>query len=160
MSRRDHCATTTRLLLVEDESTNQMVIKSILKKFGYLVDVANNGREAIKALEINDYALVLMDCMMPVLNGYETTAIIRDQTSTVTNHNIPVIALTANAMREDRDNCLAAGMDDYLTKPFEFAELQAILGKWIPSDSVHLTEKGATTMVQECVPERGTVQTT
>ncbi len=161
VGRRNSCTTTTRLLLVEDESTNQMVIQSILKKFGYLVDVASNGREAIKALENNDYALVLMDCMMPVLNGYETTAIIREQTSTVKNHTIPVIALTANAMREDRDNCLAAGMDDYLTKPFEFAELLAMLGKWIPADSDdNRTGKGATAMGQECVQERDSVQTT
>ena len=133
------------LLLAEDEPTNQMVIKTILTKFGYLVDVANNGSEAINALENNDYALVLMDCMMPVMNGYEATAVIRDQISKVRNHAIPVIALTANVMREDRDKCLEAGMDDYLAKPLEFTELQVMLEKWVPFDfkfgSVHPTDQ-------------------
>ena len=122
----------TRLLLAEDEPTNQMVMKTLLAKFGYLVDVANNGREALKLLEENNYVLVLMDCMMPVLNGYETTAVIRDQASAVKNHAIPVIALTANAFKEDRDCCLAAGMDDYLAKPLNVADLMAMLKKWIP----------------------------
>jgi len=124
-----------RLLLVEDESTNQMVIKSMLTKLGYLVDVANNGSEAITALEGNDYALVLMDCMMPVLNGYQATAIIRDQASAVRNHAIPLIALTAKAFKEDRTICRTAGMDDYLSKPVYVADLLAMLKKWLPADS-------------------------
>jgi len=111
---------------------NQVVAKAILERFGYRVDVANNGCEALKSLEENDYALVLMDCMMPVLNGYETTAEIRDHSSNVRNHAIPVIALTANAMWEDRDKCLAAGMDDYLSKPLEVVELLATVKKWLP----------------------------
>jgi CheY-like chemotaxis protein/HPt (histidine-containing phosphotransfer) domain-containing protein len=94
------------------------------------VDVAINGCEALKLLEENDYALVFMDCMMPVMNGYDATAVIRDQTSAVKDHSIPVIALTANAMREDGDTCLAAGMDDYLAKPIEVEKLLAMLGKW------------------------------
>jgi pentatricopeptide repeat protein len=95
----------------------------------------NNGSEVINALEKNnDYALVLMDCMMPVMNGYETTAVIRDPASKVRNHSIPVIALTANAMREDRDKCLAAGMDDYLSKPIDVAVLMALLENWAPAD--------------------------
>jgi PAS domain S-box-containing protein len=120
----------TRLLLVEDDLTNQLVTWSILSKFGYQVDVAINGCEALKLLEENDYALVFMDCMMPVMNGYDATAVIRDQTSEVKDHSIPVIALTANAMREDGDKCLAAGMDDYLAKPIEVEKLLAMLGKW------------------------------
>jgi len=111
------------------------VTKSILTKCGCQVDVANNGSEALMLMEENDYALVLMDCMMPVINGYDTTAFIRDQTSAVRNHDVPVIALTANAMREDSDNCRAAGMNDYLTKPFDVAELLAMLNKWLPSGS-------------------------
>ena len=114
--------TAIRLLLAEDEPTNQLVTKSVITKFGYLVDVANNGSEAVKALESNDYAMVLMDCMMPVLNGYEATAVIRDQASAVRNHAIPVIALTANAFKEDRDKCLAAGMNDYLSKPLVMSD--------------------------------------
>jgi CheY-like chemotaxis protein len=94
------------------------------------VDVAGDGREGLKLLGESDYALVLMDCMMPVLDGYETTAAIRDRTSNVRNHAIPVIALTANAMREDRDKCLAAGMDDYISKPIVVPLLLATLEKW------------------------------
>ncbi|HIJ86570.1 MAG TPA: PAS domain S-box protein [Desulfuromonadales bacterium] len=137
--RGDLCGDSTRLLLAEDEPTNQLVIKSILKKFGFHVDVVSNGCDALKALENNDYALVLMDCMMPELNGYETTGVIRDQASAVRNHAIPVIALTANAFKEDRDKCLAAGMDDYLSKPLDIDTLLAMLEKWIPLDSTYAT---------------------
>ncbi|HIJ81780.1 MAG TPA: response regulator [Desulfuromonadales bacterium] len=119
-----------RLLLVEDEPTNQLVLKSILEKLGYSLDVAENGEEALWQLKNSDYDLVLMDCMMPVMNGYDATARIRDETSGVKNHAIPVIALTANALREDRERCLAAGMDDYLPKPVVVEELLAMLQKW------------------------------
>lgn len=94
------------------------------------MDLAQNGREALDLLEQNEYALVLMDCMMPVLDGYDATSVIRDPTSSVRQHGIPVIALTANAMREDRDKCLAVGMDDYLAKPLEVPELLAMLRRW------------------------------
>jgi CheY-like chemotaxis protein len=81
-------------------------------------------------LKNNDYAVVLMDCMMPVLNGYEATAVIRNQASAVRNHAIPVIALTAKAFAEDREICRAAGMDDYLSKPVQIPDLLAMLEKW------------------------------
>lgn len=123
------------LLLVEDDPTNQFLIKTILELSGYTVDVTSNGQSALQLLTEHDYALVLMDCMMPELNGYETTAAIRDPSSTVRNHAIPVIALTANAMREDRNECLAAGMDDYLSKPLKSADLTDMLQKWLRSDS-------------------------
>ena len=126
--------TNIRILLVEDDAINQFAISRLLSKIGYRVDVADNGSEALKLLEKNDYALVLMDCMMPVLDGYEATAAIRDPASNVRNHAIPVIAITANAMREDRDKCLAAGMDDYLSKPVEVAALRAMLEKWLTPD--------------------------
>jgi CheY-like chemotaxis protein len=74
-----------------------------------------------------------MDCMMPELNGFETTAVIRDPTSAVRNHAIPIIALTAKAFKEDRASCLAAGMDDYLAKPIEITKVLAVLEKWVPS---------------------------
>ncbi|MBE0504293.1 MAG: response regulator [Desulfuromonadales bacterium] len=121
-----------RILLAEDDQINQHMTKLFLTKSGYLVDVANNGREALKLLEENDYAMVLMDCMMPELSGYETTTMIRNPASAVRDHSIPVIALTANAMQEDRDNCLAAGMDDYLVKPIEVSKVLEILKKWVP----------------------------
>jgi len=129
------------LLLAEDEPINQKVIKSMLTKLGYLVDVASNGHEAIRALEDNDYALVLMDCMMPVLDGYKTTTVIRDPASSVRNHAIPVIALTAKAFKEDRHICRAAGMDDYLSKPVYVADLQVMLKRWVGTDSAQLANK-------------------
>jgi signal transduction histidine kinase/CheY-like chemotaxis protein len=119
-----------RVLLAEDEPTNQMVVRSTLTRYGYLVDIANNGSEALAALKDNDYDLVLMDCMMPVLNGFDTTAVIRDQASSVRNHNIPVIALTAKAFKEDRNLCRAAGMNDYLSKPILVPDLLEMLEKW------------------------------
>ena len=122
----------TRILVAEDDLTNQLMTKAILEKFGYQVDVANNGYDALKLLEKNDYILVLMDCMMPKLNGYEATAVIRNPASAVRDHAIPVIALTANAFKEDRDNCLAARMDDYLAKPIDVMKVLALLEKWLP----------------------------
>ena len=124
-----------RILLAEDDLTNQLVTKSILLKFGYQVDVACNGKEALWFLKYNNYALVLMDCMMPVMNGYDTTKIIRDISSDVRDHTIPVIALTANTMHEDRVSCLASGMNDFLSKPLEFNELLSMLNKWLPYGS-------------------------
>jgi CheY-like chemotaxis protein len=121
-----------RVLVVEDDLTNQLMTKAILEKFGYQVDVANNGADALKLLEKNDYILVLMDCMMPILNGYEATAVIRNPASAVRDHAIPIIALTANAFKEDRDSCLAAGMDDYLAKPIDVTKVLAVLEKWLP----------------------------
>lgn len=144
-----------RLLLVEDDPTTQLVTKSILVKSGYLVDVANNGSEAIKILEHNDHDVVLMDCMMPLMNGYEATAVIRDQASKVRNHSIPVIALTANVFKEDRDRCFAAGMDDYLAKPLDVKGLLAVLEKWLPSGSGLSTHTAVTITggkPERCVP--------
>jgi len=136
----------SRILLAEDDQINQHMTKLFLTKSGYDVDVASHGREALQLLEKNDYALVLMDCMMPELSGFETTTMIRNPASAVRNHTIPVIALTANATREDRDNCLAAGMDDYLVKPIEVTKVLEILKKWLPraSEAVEHTDVDAT----------------
>ncbi len=123
-------ATPLRILLTEDDPPSQLLVSSLLKEFGYLVDVAKNGKEAVAALEKNDYALVLMDCMMPEMSGFAVTAIIRDPASAVRRQDIPVIALTGNAMKQDRDHCLAFGMDDHLSKPLMLADLLAMLKKW------------------------------
>jgi signal transduction histidine kinase/CheY-like chemotaxis protein/HPt (histidine-containing phosphotransfer) domain-containing protein len=120
------------ILLVEDEPINQNVAKAILTKFGYQVNVVNNGREAITALEKDNYSLVLMDCMMPEMSGFEATAHIRDEASHVTNHNIPIIALTANSMQEDRSKCFAVGMDGFVSKPFDIVALKNLLHAWLP----------------------------
>ncbi len=119
------------VLLAEDDITNQIVVRTFLVKLGFIVDIAENGREALNALHQKDYDLVLMDCMMPGMNGYEATAAIRDHSSSVRNHDIPVIALTAHVMRSDREKCLGAGMNDYLAKPLEFTALIAMLDKWL-----------------------------
>lgn len=120
-----------RILLTEDEPNVQKIFPRLLKPHGYLVDVAVDGKEALQALENNDYALVLMDCMMPGMNGYEVTAVIRDPASAVRRHDIPIIALTGNAMKQDRDECIAAGMDDHLPKPLLLPDLLAMLEKWL-----------------------------
>lgn len=107
-----------RILVAEDNIINQKIVMRILeKKFGYEADVVTNGKEAIESLERLDYNLVLMDCQMPELDGYEATRIIRNENSSVRDHNIPIIAMTANAMNGDREKCLEAGMNDYVTKP-------------------------------------------
>ena len=107
-----------RILLVEDNIVNQKVaLLTLDMKLGYRADTAANGKEALEALSRQDYDLVLMDCQMPEMDGYQTSLAIRDPNSSVRNHDIPIVAMTANAMKGDREKCLAAGMDDYVAKP-------------------------------------------
>jgi CheY-like chemotaxis protein len=121
----------TRLLLVEDNFVNQRVAVYMLTKLGHEVDVARHGRQAIDMLGKSDYALVLMDCQMPEMDGFEATRIIRDPASAVRNHEIPVIAMTANAFPDDRARALASGMNDFLAKPVDRAVLTVALSKWL-----------------------------
>jgi CheY-like chemotaxis protein len=121
----------TRLLLVEDNFVNQRVATYMLVKLGYRVDVAHNGREAIERLRDSAYGLVLMDCQMPDMDGFEATRIIRDPGSEVRDHAIPIIAMTANAFPEDRARSLACGMNDFLSKPVEQATLAEMIAKWL-----------------------------
>lgn len=123
-----------RILLAEDDHISQMVIMNTLAKYGCKVDIADNGLQAVEFLEKNDYSLVLMDCMMPHMNGYDATTVIRDSASATRSHSIPVVALTANAFKEDRDKCLAAGMNDFLSKPVDIDELLLMLKKWTGLD--------------------------
>ena len=119
-----------RMLLVEDNATNQNVALKMLKKLGYGADVANNGKEAVDMLKVAPYDLIFMDCMMPVMDGYEATRVIRDPASGVLFPDIPIIAMTAHAMKGDREKCLAAGMNDYISKPFQPSELAGVIERW------------------------------
>ncbi len=120
-----------RILLAEDNITNQIVAKGILEKFGYYVDAVANGIEAIRALEKIPYDMVLMDLQMPELDGLEATRMIRNTASNVINPDIPVVAMTANAMAGDREKCLNAGMNDYISKPVDPIILAEKIEKWI-----------------------------
>ncbi|KXS44174.1 MAG: multi-sensor hybrid histidine kinase [Methanolobus sp. T82-4] len=119
-----------RILLVEDNIINQKVAQSILSKLGLDSDIANNGAEAIKILERTDYDLVFMDVQMPDMDGFEATRIIRNPNSAVHKHDIPVIAMTAHAMDGDRERCIEAGMDDYISKPIEIEPLTGLLNRY------------------------------
>jgi signal transduction histidine kinase/ActR/RegA family two-component response regulator len=120
-----------RLLLVEDNFVNQRVALYMLNKLGHRVDVARHGREAVDMLSKSRYDLVLMDCQMPEMDGFEATKIIRDLKSTVLDHEVPVVAMTANAFPEDRARALAGGMNDFLAKPVDRSVLAGMLAKWI-----------------------------
>ncbi|WP_095137313.1 response regulator [Pseudomonas sp. Irchel s3a10] len=121
-----------RVLLVEDNPVNQLVAKGMLGKLGCDVVVAAHGAEALDQLEHDEFDLVLMDCNMPVMDGYEASRQIRQSGRWP---NLPIVALTANAMSEERERCRAAGMSDYLAKPFRREELAALLDQWMPATS-------------------------
>jgi two-component system sensor histidine kinase/response regulator len=118
-----------RILLVEDNPINQKVALIRLRKLGCVADVAVNGREAVQAVEKNSYDLVLMDIQMPEMDGYEATRNIRQLLSQ--GQRLPIVAMTANAMKGDRERCLAAGMDDYISKPIDPATFNTILDRWL-----------------------------
>jgi signal transduction histidine kinase/CheY-like chemotaxis protein len=126
-----------RLLLVEDNFVNQRVALYMLNKLGHRVDVARHGREAVDMLSKSRYDLVLMDCQMPEMDGFEATRIIRDRKSTVLDHEVPVVAMTANAFPDDRARALAGGMNDFLAKPVDRSVLASMLAKWIkPAEAI------------------------
>lgn len=129
------------VLVVEDNPVNQKVAANMIEKLGYRVNVAANGREAVESLARIPYALVFMDCQMPEMDGFEATRIIRAQEATLRQTSgqsvhLPIIAMTANAMKEDREQCLAVGMDDFLSKPVTSKPLTAVLHRWLPLDTI------------------------
>ncbi|MBV8951495.1 MAG: response regulator [Actinobacteria bacterium] len=145
------------ILLVEDNTMNQLVATRMLAKLGYRCDVANNGQEALAAIIAGAYDAVLMDCQMPVMDGYEATRQLRSREH-ASGHRLPVIAMTAAAMQGDREACLEAGMDDYITKPIRVETIGEALDRWIttkvsePEESPGIETARATDTVID--PER------
>lgn len=125
------------ILLVEDNLTNQAVAAAILEQLGLTIDIANNGQEAIDKLHSHQYDLIFMDCHMPVMDGYEATQRIREKQNL---KNIPIVAMTANAMKGDREKCLNVGMDDYISKPIHPERIQQVLTQWLTTLDTTPTE--------------------
>jgi two-component system, sensor histidine kinase and response regulator len=129
------CRLKGRVLLVEDNIVNQLVAREMLSGLGCRIEVAGNGREALEALSNSRFDAVLMDCQMPELDGYQATRAIREREQVAGGARLPVIALTANALEGDRERCIEAGMDDYLTKPFKREQLARVLSRHLPAGS-------------------------
>jgi CheY-like chemotaxis protein len=125
--------TELRILVAEDNAVNRKVACKQLENLGYTADIATNGEEVLQRLENQTYDIILMDCQMPVLDGYTTTQTLRQRWNNSQSEILypVVIAMTANAMSEDREKCLDAGMNDYISKPVRKARLQEILTNWI-----------------------------
>ena len=120
-----------RILLAEDNVINRKLALRLIEKFGYRADAVANGKEAVAALELVPYDLVLMDVQMPEMDGFEATQMIRNPQSKVQNHSVPIIAMTAHALKGDQKRCLKAGMDDYLPKPIDPKELLRVIEKYL-----------------------------
>ncbi|WP_139302521.1 response regulator, partial [Thalassotalea sp. PP2-459] len=131
-SSREYPQFAARVLVVEDNAINQKVAQGLLIKFGLQVDIAVNGEEALKSLENLQFDLVFMDCQMPVMDGYEATQKVRSSELKLRKRKIPIIAMTANSMAGDREKCLAAGMDDFISKPINPNTVQEVLKQWLP----------------------------
>jgi CheY-like chemotaxis protein/HPt (histidine-containing phosphotransfer) domain-containing protein len=130
-----------RILLAEDNATNQLVALGILKKLGLQADVAENGLECLKSLKSKTYDLILMDIQMPEMDGIAATRHIRK--STAVYNTIPIVAMTAHAMQGDRERFLAAGMNDYVTKPVSPQSLAAALDRWLPGRNPATSESSS-----------------
>ena len=131
------------LLIVEDHAINQQVAQGIAAKLGYRSDVAGDGIEALAALERRSYDAVLMDCHMPEMDGFEATVAIRRREAEGQRH-VPIIAMTAGALAEDREKCIVCGMDDYLAKPVKAHQMEAVLKRWARGGDEPLQDQGDT----------------
>lgn len=131
-----------RVLIADDNEVNQLITSKMVEKMGLQHRVVANGREALEAVRNEDFDVVLMDCHMPEMDGYEATRLIRAENAT-RNSTLPIIAITAGVSKEDLDQCFAVGMDDHVTKPITFAALQAALFKWIQKISKTGTKKAS-----------------
>jgi CheY-like chemotaxis protein len=123
-----------RVLVAEDNAVNQLLVRRMFEKLGIRIDLAANGREAVQMATEFEYDIIFMDCSMPELDGYEATAILREQDR---GRRIPIVAVTANAMSEDRARCLEAGMDDHLTKPVRIEDIRSALERWVSEPEQH-----------------------
>ncbi len=121
------------VLIVEDNAVNQMVIDELLRGFGHKTFLAENGQQALELVAAGNIDLVLMDCQMPVMDGFEATRRLRDREAEQGRPRLTIIAVTANAIKGDRERCLEAGMDDYVSKPINTVKLKAALAKHAPS---------------------------
>lgn len=122
-----------RVLLVEDNPVNQQVATRLLAAFGVVPQIAINGREAVDRVQMERFDMVLMDCQMPVMDGYQATDAIRQRERRMGGARVPIVAMTANAMQGDRERCIAAGMDDYVSKPVKKSTLESVLARWLAS---------------------------
>lgn len=132
-----HAKLAGRVLLAEDNPVNQEVAGAMLQRIGVSMKIANNGQEAVDLLQEDRFDLVLMDCQMPIMDGFEATAAIRKREADLGLPALPIIALTANAISGDREHCLAQGMSDYLSKPFAQEQLHELLARWLPERRAH-----------------------
>ncbi|HNC42092.1 MAG TPA: response regulator, partial [Nitrosomonas sp.] len=137
-----------KVLLAEDNLVNQEVAKAMLAKLGFKVDIANDGQQALDFMNKQRYDIVLMDCQMPIMDGFEATTQIRKQYG----QTIPIIALTANATEDDRNHCIEAGMDDFLSKPYTLNQLNQVLTKWETKTQSNLVDA----MSESHVPKENT----
>ena len=141
-----------RILLAEDNIVNQQVALGMLRKLGVRADAVADGQEVLAVLQAIPYELVLLDVQMPDMDGLEATQKIRDPRSAVSNHQVPIIAMTASAMQEDRQRCLQAGMNDYLVKPVSLPALAQALDKWLPGESSAAAAGMSASAVLESAP--------
>lgn len=154
-----HTLNGSKILLIEDNSTNQEIILGLLENSGITIDIANNGQEGVDKFKANEYELILMDIQMPVMDGYEATKIIRE-----IDQDIPIIALTANAMKEDVEKSVSLGMKAHLNKPIEVEKLYEVLLKYISKkqsaeSTVPLNETESTVKEEIIIPEFQTIDT-